>query len=185
MQPPTLPDAKSALRRVMIEKRRSIAHDPDAAMKLRDQFLASVALPPHAVVAGYVARGGEIDPTPLITALREHSHTIALPVMQGRDLPLLFRAYNSGDVLQPNNFGIPEPRPDAPIIMPDIILVPLVAFDKALHRLGMGGGYYDRTLATLRGQKKIQAIGLAFAWQEVSQIPSEPHDARLDGMAAV
>ena len=77
-------------------------------------------------------------------------------------------------------WGIREPRPDAPEVLPDVLLVPLLAFDRSGHRVGYGAGYYDLTLASLRAQKRVLAVGIAFAAQEIAQVPATPRDARLD-----
>jgi 5-formyltetrahydrofolate cyclo-ligase len=105
---------------------------------------------------------------------------LALPVIAARDSPLGFRLWAPGDELLRGPLGILEPSPDAAEIVPDIVLVPLAAFDRLGHRIGYGAGHYDRTLARLRDSKKIIAIGLAFAVQEIETIPALPHDVALD-----
>jgi 5-formyltetrahydrofolate cyclo-ligase len=105
---------------------------------------------------------------------------LALPVIAARDSPLGFRLWAPGDKLLRGPLGILEPSPDAAEIVPDIVLVPLAAFDRSGHRIGYGAGHYDRTLARLRDSKKIIAIGLAFAVQEIETIPALPHDVALD-----
>lgn len=172
---------KTALRRAM-EKRRAAAQakNPGAALALRDNFLKSLRLPPGCIIAAYNARGSEIDPAPLADALRAKRHPIALPVIMGRGEPLAFRLHNPGDPLVTNAFGIGEPGPASPFIEPDVVLVPLLAFDARGHRLGTGAGYYDRTLPDLRRQKPVLAVGLAFADQQGPEIPVESHDIRLD-----
>ncbi len=90
------------------------------------------------------------------------------------------RAYSFGDELARGQWGIREPKPEAPEVAPDILLVPLVAFDRAGHRIGYGAGYYDMTIAALRAKKPTLAVGLAFAAQEIREVPITPRDARLD-----
>jgi 5-formyltetrahydrofolate cyclo-ligase len=105
---------------------------------------------------------------------------LALPVITARDSPLQFRAWTLDDKLQRGPLGIPEPSPEAAEIVPDILLVPLAAFDRSGHRIGYGAGHYDRTLAQLRALRTIIAIGLAFAAQEIPGVSASAHDARLD-----
>ncbi len=132
------------------------------------------------IVAGYMPIRSEIDPHPLMLRLRDQGAQLALPVIVGRDQPLVFRAWNECAELARGDFGILQPAADAPKVLPDIVLVPLAAFDRAGHRIGYGGGYYDRTLAALRGQKTVLAIGVAFAMQEIDTIPASHHDVPLD-----
>jgi len=105
---------------------------------------------------------------------------LALPAIAGRGQPLVMRAYEFGAPLSRGQWGIREPTPDAPEVEPDIVLVPLLAFDRGGGRIGYGAGYYDMTLARLRAKKKIAAIGLAFAVQETASVPVTPRDERLD-----
>ena len=105
---------------------------------------------------------------------------MALPVVSGRGNPLIMRAWNWGEPLSPGVWGIREPMPEAAEVEPDILLVPLLAFDRTGRRLGYGGGYYDVTLARLRARKAVVAVGLAFAVQEVPAVPTTPRDALLD-----
>jgi len=177
----SLRNAKRNLRQVMRTKRREMPDDADdAAVKLRDHFVEKLSLPANHVVASYNARDGEINPALLVTALRAQGHRIVLPVIVGHGLGLIFRSYNEGDVFMTSPMGIAEPLADKEQVDPDILLVPLLAFDRRGYRLGYGGGYYDRTLAGLRHKKTILTIGIAYAYQEVAEVPTGPHDARLD-----
>jgi len=137
-------------------------------------------LAPGTVVAGYSPIRSEIDPLPLMRGLAAQRVQLALPVIVARDQPLRFRVWASGNVLRRGPLGIPEPPLAAGEIIPDILLVPLAAFDRAGHRIGYGAGHYDRTLAQLRAARKITAIGLAFAAQEIPYAAASAHDARLD-----
>jgi 5-formyltetrahydrofolate cyclo-ligase len=103
-----------------------------------------------------------------------------MPMMQGKGKPLLFRAWAPGDAMDSGVWGIAEPKPDKPAVDPDILLIPLLAFDAAGWRLGYGGGYYDRTLHVLRSRKRIVAIGIAFDQQRVDAVPHLDYDERLD-----
>jgi 5-formyltetrahydrofolate cyclo-ligase len=131
-------------------------------------------------VSGYYPMEGEIWPLPLMAALKAKGHSLALPVMQGKAEPLVFRAWTPGDPLIPGVWGIRQPAPDRPEILPDIVLVPLLAFDARGYRLGYGGGFYDRTLRALRSLKPILAVGLALDELEVDAVPHLDYDERLD-----
>ena len=144
-------------------------------------FIQAIPVAPTATVAGYVAKGDEADPSVLMDILAGHGCRTALPRMAGADEPLAFCAWARGDILVPGPFGILEPRASAPEVTPDIIILPLLAYDGAGQRLGYGGGYYDRTLALLRVRNPaIVAVGLAFAAQEVTHLVTGPQDQRLD-----
>jgi len=141
-------------------------------------------------VAGYAAMGQEINALPVMEIFSNHGLSLCLPVVAHEDAPLIFRAYQIGDKLQPNYmYKIPEPPTDRPVVVPDIVLVPLLGFDRAGNRIGYGKGYYDRTLAHLRAKRDqdngraqvaVTAIGLAYNEQEVEQITAEPHDQPLN-----
>jgi 5-formyltetrahydrofolate cyclo-ligase len=177
----SLRNAKRNLRMAMRARRREIPGDTrDAALKLRDNFLEKISLPPNSIVAAYKAHDGEIDPAPLAAALREQGHRIVLPVIVGRALGLIFRSYDEGDAFITGPMGIAEPSADKQQLDPDVVLVPLLAFDRRGYRLGYGGGYFDRTLAALRQTKTVLAIGIAYSCQEAAEVPIGPHDARLD-----
>ncbi len=132
------------------------------------------------IVSGFMPLRSEINPLPLMRRLEEMGAGLALPVIAGRGNPLTMRAWRFGAPLDSAQWGIREPKPEAPQVEPDILLVPLLAFDRTGHRLGYGAGYYDMTLARLRGLKAIAAIGFAFAAQEVAKVPASEHDMRLD-----
>ena len=101
-------------------------------------------------------------------------------MVAGRGLPLVMRAYRFGDELASGVWGIREPKPEAPEVFPDILLVPLAAFDRTGQRIGYGAGHYDRTIARLRAMKPVTAIGVAFSVQEIGEIPATPFDQKLD-----
>lgn len=136
------------------------------------------ALAPHAGagLAGYWPMRGEADPRP---AMMAHSGPLALPVVTGRGVALIFRAWDGG-ALEPGPYGTAHPPESAPVLTPSVLIVPLAAFDKAGNRIGYGGGYYDRSLQLLRAAGPVCAIGLAFATQELPEIPAEPFDQPLD-----
>jgi 5-formyltetrahydrofolate cyclo-ligase len=132
------------------------------------------------VVSGFFPIRSEINPLPLMRRLAAAGAKLALPVVAGRGKPLILRAYAFGDPLVSGQWGIREPPPEAPEAAPDVMLVPLAAFDRNGHRIGYGAGYYDMTIAKARAQKPVTAIGIAFAAQEIGRVPATPRDARLD-----
>jgi 5-formyltetrahydrofolate cyclo-ligase len=134
--------------------------------------------PPGAVISGFWPMGEEIDIRPLLHALHDRGHRVALPVTPRRGEALTFRGWQPGDVLVPERFGTMRPIGD--ILTPDMLLIPLLAFDAAGGRLGYGGGFYDRTLAGLPGRFRL---GCAFAAQQVDAVPVGPYDIRLDAVA--
>lgn len=136
--------------------------------------------PAGEVVALYHPCGSELDPTPLWTQLA--GHVVALPVAQSREGALVFRRHGPDDPLVPDALGIPSPALEAPAVLPDVVFTPLLAFDRRGGRLGQGGGHYDRTLENLRRMKPVFVVGLAYAGQELPEIPMEPHDQRLDAI---
>jgi 5-formyltetrahydrofolate cyclo-ligase len=178
-------DAKKALRAEM-RARRAAADGIGAGARLRDLFLAAFpsGLPPgaprRAVVSGYCAMTGELDVRALLLALMARGHVACLPVVIGRGLPLEFRRWRDGDPLIKGALDIDCPTNAAPLTEPDVLLVPLLAFDAEGYRLGQGGGYYDRTIARLRAARPIVAVGVAHAFQELDEVSHDPLDQRLD-----
>ena len=132
------------------------------------------------IISGFMPLKSEINPLPLLQKLAEAGARLVLPAIAGRGKPLIMRAWEFGVPLDRGQWGIREPKPDAAEVEPDILLVPLLAFDRAGHRLGYGAGYYDMTIHRLRALKPVTAIGIAFAAQEVPKIPTTPRDERLD-----
>ena len=132
------------------------------------------------IVSGFSPMKSEINPVPLMRKLADAGAKLALPAIAGRGKPLIMRAWIFGEPLASGQCGIREPVPEAPEVAPDILIVPLAAFDRAGHRIGYGAGYYDMTINALRAKKKITAIGIAFAAQEIQSIPATERDARLD-----
>lgn len=173
--------AKSELRREASARRDALP--PDARQAAAEAIAARpfpLAIAPGTIVSGFMPMNTEINPLPLMRKLAGQGARLALPVLAGRGKPLIMRAWVSGEPLSAGVWGIREPEPEAAEVNPDILLVPLVAFDRAGHRIGYGGGYYDRTIAQLRARKAVIAVGLAFATQEVPAVPTTPRDERLD-----
>jgi 5-formyltetrahydrofolate cyclo-ligase len=133
------------------------------------------------MISGYIAMGNEADPAPLIARLRAQGCEISYPLVH-RGQPLTFRVPVEGEQWIKSAFGVLEPRPDWPLALPTLLLVPLLAFDKDGYRLGYGGGYYDRTLAHFRAEREIAAIGIAFAGQQMERVPRDARDEPLDGV---
>jgi 5-formyltetrahydrofolate cyclo-ligase len=139
-----------------------------------------LAVASGALVSGFMPLKTEINPLPLMQKLAEAGARLALPAIAGRGKPLTMRAWEFGGPLDRGQWGIREPTKDAPEVDPDILLVPLLAFDRAGFRIGYGADYYDMTIHRLRGRKAVTAVGIAFAAQEVPKIPTTPRDERLD-----
>jgi len=179
--------AKAELRIEARRRRGAIDHATRAAasLALRAHLLAALprfALPVGTAVAGYRAIRDEIDPEPALIALQERGFRLALPVSLDKGVSLEFRAWRPGDPLSADRLGVPAPEGTAKAVSPALILVPLLAFDRRGFRLGYGAGCYDRTLAALRAARRVWALGLAFAVQEIECVPAAPHDSRLDGV---
>jgi 5-formyltetrahydrofolate cyclo-ligase len=166
--------AKAAARKLARAKRASLTNI-EAPERLAEAMLAEHAPPKGAIIAGYWPMGDEMDPRPLMLALASRGHALALPVTPPRGQPLAFRAWAPGAALRPGPMGTSEPVAGEEL-RPDVVLVPLLAFDRAGRRLGYGGGYYDRTLAALPAAK---AIGIGYSGQEMAEVPAGPQDMRL------
>lgn len=167
---------KAALRASLRQRRKAVpVPQRDAASEtVAERFTAGLASSSLSI-AGYWPVGSELDPRPLMQRLFVAGARIALPVVAGAEAPLLFRAWQPNDLLVEGRFGL-EPSRERPILIPDVLLVPLVGFDADLYRLGQGGGFYDRTMALYPACRRI---GLAFACQEVPLIPRGPFDLPL------
>lgn len=180
---PPIPDAKSALRKDMQRSRRGFAADaPDAGAIAARIIVENALVPENAVVAAYWPMTDEFDAGPLIAAMLRTGRRVVLPVTPPEPAPLIFRRYTAETGLRPARFGTHEPSPAAPVLVPTVLFVPLLAFDAGGRRLGYGGGYYDRTLAALRVDRKVMAYGLAFAAQELPRVPTDALDQPLDGI---
>jgi len=163
-------------RRVRLSRDRPSAAE-DAADHALDGLITQAR-----IVAGYRPTGGEIDPWPLLRRFEAAGARLALPVVTAADAPLSFRVWQEGDPLAPDALGLLAPTELRGSGRPDVIVAPLLAFDRRGGRLGQGGGYFDRTLAVLRAAGPVFVIGLAFAGQEIESVPLEPHDRRLDAV---
>jgi 5-formyltetrahydrofolate cyclo-ligase len=163
-----------AMRDALSDQQRAEAAQALAGRKLPFEIAAGT------IVSGYSPIRNEIDPAPLMRKLAEAGAKLALPAVMARGKSLAFRAWSPDDRLMMGPLGILEPSPAAAEFIPDIMLVPLAAFDPEGHRIGYGAGHYDHTLAHLRKIKAITAIGIAFAVQQIKAVPAQPHDVALD-----
>lgn len=178
-------DAKAELRkRMRSERKRLKLALPDAgrdAVAGVHALLGSMTFEPH-TAALYLPLGSEIDTAPLAAEFARRGLKLALPRVDEADAPMAFHAWKPGDPVEADLQGCQAPMASAPTLEPDLFILPLVAFDRTGGRLGQGGGYYDRTLAALRGHIRPVFIGLAFCGQEVARVPVDAHDQKLDGI---
>jgi 5-formyltetrahydrofolate cyclo-ligase len=172
---------KDKFRQAAIARRDAL---PPEMRKAAAETIAACGFPfrisPGMTVSGFMPLKTEINPLPLMQKLAEQGARLALPVVAGRGKPLVMRQWGWDEPLASGVWGIREPKPDAPEVEPDIVLVPLLAFDRAGHRIGYGAGYYDMTITGLRAKKPVTAVGMAFAAQEIAAVPATSRDARLD-----
>jgi len=177
----SLADLKAKLRASALEKRDAM---PAQARAAAAETIAARPLPvavmPGTLVSGFSPIRSEINPLPLMRRFADAGASLALPAIAGRGMPLIMRAWAFGAPLARGQWGIREPQADAPEVDPDIVLVPLAAFDRRGFRIGYGAGYYDMTIGKLRAMKPVVAVGIAYAAQEIASVPVTPRDARLD-----
>ena len=188
---------RAAARKIRAEA-QAADRDNLSADRLASQFMAAFSRDlqlgpvsenggphPETIVAGYWPLGSEMNVRPLMIRLAAAGAQLVLPEVRDSGLPLAFRRWQPGDPLRTGQYGVMQPVPPAPLAIPAVLLVPLLAFDKDGWRLGYGAGYYDRTLAELRarpGAKPPLAIGIAYAAQEMQALPHHGGDHKLDGV---
>jgi 5-formyltetrahydrofolate cyclo-ligase len=178
----TPPEPKADLRKAAYAARKAAYAEAAAAVPMATaQLLSEIGEESGRVVSGYMPIRTELDPVPAMAALHAAGARICVPVIAGKGLPLGFREWRPGAVLVEGPFGAMIPE-GGDWLTPDTLIVPLVAFDRRLNRLGYGGGFYDRTLAKLRASGPVRAIGFAFAAQELPEIPAEHTDQPLDAV---
>jgi 5-formyltetrahydrofolate cyclo-ligase len=179
----SLAEAKAASRRAAVAERdRAHAAGAGAARIAAGHALQAIGRPHAATaIAAYLPIRSEIDTMPLLHALRGLGLRTCLPVVVAPGQPLQFRAWSPGDAMERDKFGTAFPGRGEPVL-PQVLIVPLLAFDGACRRLGYGGGYYDRTLAMLRAGGDVRAIGFAYAAQRVAEVPHDVRDAVLDAV---
>jgi 5-formyltetrahydrofolate cyclo-ligase len=176
---------KSALRRTLRAARADFVRDEAVAAHM---LVATLQVAEHAapqlasarIVAGYVSDGEEVDPLPLLFRALDQGCIVALPRITDRASPMVFHHWFPGDDLIPGPLGLLQPRADAEIIEPDLILAPLVGYDAACNRLGQGAGFYDRAFAA---RPHARRIGLAWSVQGVDRLPLDDWDVPLHGIA--
>ena len=134
---------------------------------------------PGKIISGYIAKDSEADPSALLWAAHERGCITALPFVTSRASPMQFLRWLRGDPLETGPFGLMQPRATADIVVPDVVLVPLVAFDSRLMRLGQGAGHYDRALSLL---ESTTAIGIAWSVQHAPAIAADPWDVPMDAI---
>ena len=174
-------DQKAELRNATLAKRDAMP--ADVRQRGAEAVAARpfpVAVAPGSIVSGFMPLKSEINPLPLLRKLADAGARLALPAIAGRGKPLTMRAYAFGDDFARGQWGIREPKPEQPEVFPDVLIVPLACFDRAGHRIGYGAGYYDMTIHRLRKMKKVIAVGIAFAAQEIAKVPATDRDERLD-----
>lgn len=182
-------ELKQITRKQASKKRKAIyaSFDTDIFEVVADHFITQV-LPEariklgkrHLVISGFLPIGSEIDLRPLMARLESEEVSVALPCVVAKEAPLVFRRWKEGDLLVREEFGTTAPTETAERLYPDLLLVPMLAFDKAGFRLGYGGGFYDRSLEELRQSKMVFVCGAAFSEQEIDAVPRDHFDQPLD-----
>lgn len=182
----TTADTKQALRQEMLARREAIpaATRLEAAQAIANHFADHPYLTYAGSFAGYYAMRGEVDVLPVFNRMARFHKRTALPAIHAPEQPLIFREWQPGVRLEAAAFGTKQPAADQPEFIPEVVLVPLLAFDAVGHRIGYGSGYYDRTIQALRAAQASPPwfIGTAFALQEVPHISAEESDQPLDGI---
>jgi 5-formyltetrahydrofolate cyclo-ligase len=184
--PASLVDEKSELRRTAFERRRELAAreaPAEAGRKIAERVLATIPIPAGTAVSAYWPMGDELDPRPLIEQLHAAGCSIGLPIIVAKGQPLSFRRWTPDTRFVAGGFKTQVPEPGSPEVVPSLLVVPLLAFDRRGYRLGYGGGFYDRTLAKLRALGPVTAVGFAYAGQEVDAVPRDEYDQPLDWLA--
>jgi 5-formyltetrahydrofolate cyclo-ligase len=184
--------AKTALRLFVRNRRKELALEhPEADWRVvdvaREPLTRRFPNPKGKIAAVYHGLGSELPARLLADWLAETGWTLALPSVEGADPEghgghMVFRLWTPGDPLAHDAVGLVAPTPDHPVVQPDLVVTPLLGFDREGRRLGQGGGYYDRALEALRARKDVFVLGLAYVGQETHGLPDEPHDQRLDAI---
>lgn len=175
--------SKAQLRKDYIARRQSLGDaETHAEVRVRDNVLKLMSSQKSCVLAGYAAIKDELDLAPTMAALHDTGVALCLPVSSPDPDALTFRRWAPETVMENGPFGTSQPGKTAEEVKPDVLLVPLVAFDRTGHRIGYGQGYYDRTLHVLRQEKNIAAYGIGFDGQETDVVPRAAHDVPLDGV---
>lgn len=177
---------KNETRQAVFQRRMALseAARAEAAVRMSARFMGAVDLPPAgAVISGYIPVNNEIDVLPLMTDLLGRGYRIAVPHNMERQHLLDFLEWKPDTPLYKGLYGIPQPDPNkAAALVPDLLIVPLVAFDEACNRMGYGSGYFDRTFAHMRRFQHFRAIGVAYEMQKEDRVPTDQYDHRLDAI---
>ncbi len=176
------PPTKSALRQSFLERRLQMLPNDraNASQAIFEAFFKNVQMTNNAIVAGYWPIKAEVDVMLILRELLGKGHRCALPHVASESAPLLFRHWDEKTKMVTGKLGIHEPATGSATLIPDIMLVPLLAFDTKGHRLGYGAGFYDRTIARLKKQKSVRTIGLAYEMQMYGEIPKGENDVKID-----
>jgi 5-formyltetrahydrofolate cyclo-ligase len=183
VEAPEISRAKADLRSALLKRRKNLRDkEPRAPEKIRDKVTDHLKGENGITVAGYVAIGDELDPSPALKALWDRGIALVLPVAGDAGETMTFQDWTFGERLVRGPYSTYVPGGELIPIDPNVIIVPVVAFDAEGYRLGFGGGFYDRTIAALRKDRKIVTYGVAYDGQEVPKVPRGPFDVRLDGL---
>jgi 5-formyltetrahydrofolate cyclo-ligase len=180
---PSIQAAKAELRTEMHARRRSLAaNQPNLGPEIGAMALAQDLIPANAITALYWAINDEVDLRPLLERLAREGRPVVLPCTPDHPAPLTFRRWTPETGMKSGSMSTVEPISGAPALQPNVLFLPLLAFDSSGRRLGYGGGFYDRTLGLLRSSGAIKAFGVAFAGQQVPRVPTDALDQPLDGV---
>jgi 5-formyltetrahydrofolate cyclo-ligase len=172
---------KNQIRQMAKKFRDRLNASVDASDLVAEQFNLFISVPSQSIVSAYYPIGSELDPSLIVESLWSNNVKTCLPIVQPEERALKFVVWQKDTQLTQGKFGIFEPEDKSEFVEPDILIIPLLAFDQRGHRMGYGQGHYDATISALKHKKKIVTIGLAYAEQAVLlPLPTEPHDERLD-----
>ncbi len=172
---------KNLIRERAKKFRDQLKVSPDWSQEAAENFINIIPFTPQSIISAYYPIGNEIDPSPIVEMLWQKNIAVSLPLVSEGERRLKFVNWNRQTRLVPGKFGTMEPDDKTQLLDPDILIVPLLAFDQTGNRMGYGQGHYDETIRALRQKKDILAVGLAYAEQAVLlALPTEPHDQRLD-----
>lgn len=181
----TVSASKALLRQEMLLLRRALPFSFRCACDAQliehfSNFLETLHF--DSIISGYIALGAELDAAPLLYKANDRGFATALPVLQANGGSLKFYLWAPNDPLTHDAMGVRVPTRQVSELLPDVCLIPVLAFDRNGGRLGRGAGHFDRTVMGLRKKKSILAVGVGFSAQEVSHVPVEPHDQPLDAV---
>ena len=183
MIPPATDITTKAALRAAAQAHRDAIADAErrrASEAIAERATSLAALAGATVLGAYLPIRSEVDPRPIIDWAFARALAVALPVVTDGNT-MVFRRHRSGDVVVPSRFGTRAPPDAADVVDPDVVVLPMIAFDRAGARLGHGRGFYDRAMAVLRARERRPVlVGIAFSAQEVASVPAEPHDVPMD-----